>query len=78
MKNIFGIVGILIFLKSIEGMIAFYSLAFFDAGKIDIWTATEGVVGTAVGVYLLFSIIKWIVKIVTFWYNPDPKAEIEL
>lgn len=78
MKNVFGLFGILFLLKQAEGILKFYTLAFTDATRIDAWTATQGVLGTAIMGYLLYAISKLAFKVITFWYNPDPNAEIEL
>ncbi|RZJ66347.1 MAG: hypothetical protein EOO47_25430 [Flavobacterium sp.] len=78
MKNVFGVFGVLFLLKQAEAIFKFYSLAFTDVAKIDMWTATQGVLATAIIGYLLYTLIKFAVKVINFWYNPDPNAEIEL
>lgn len=71
MKNVFSIVGILLLLKSIEGMIPFYSLIFTEATELDISTIIKGVLGTAIILYFLFIIAKMILKWI--YFVPDPE-----
>lgn len=71
MKNMFGLAGILILLKSADGMILFYSLIFTDAAKVDTWTAVKGVLGTLVILYFLFIITKIVLKWI--YFVPDPE-----
>jgi hypothetical protein len=78
MKNVFGIFGILFLLKQLEGMLQFYTLVSTDAAKINTWIAIQGCLCTAIICYLLYSIGKFAYKVIAFWYNPDPNAEIHL
>lgn len=71
MKSGLGLIGVLLLLKSLEGMLNFYRLIFNDVSEISFWIAFEGVIGTTIVFYFLMSIAKLIWKWIS--YVPEPE-----